>query len=721
MATLGADSECSDRTFFLVFFGFYIAWMMGISVLAYNKLKGSDDYATHFVGRKDYGVLVMGLTMYASAISGNSVANNPNTASGLGYMCFWIINVYTIVNMGFACMYPRMRRLSVERKWNSWSDILSDRFASRAVFYLAIPFPICGLVCYVIAQLWAFHELMPVVSAGYISANPITQIVTVVIYICESMGGFDAVSFTDVVQGIIIIIALLVGPIWMAEHFGPLDGTVEWGCKATWKQVVPDGNGTKEQLRGCYAYESEWNVLHPAAKTYSYYNKPKWPSYGVDGSYWFNNTCWIATANYLLFFAFGIFPHVVQRVFASKTDETCKRSMMLMAICMCLAGMPGLILGFFYAIHLKKDYSAATAAFGAILDYMMRQGLFAEMMGVAAACGGCAAIMSTIDSTTLAATNILTKEVVVNDLSRIWPQLVEPRIMTIIERLCSGTILGIGMFQTTYMIPIIVEGDPLEATLMMNRLAFYQFGFLVQAFPVVMCALFPEKIWMSPMPAALGLLTSLIVLPIITVTLWEVKGYGTPKPEILEGTPNLYLHPSNVALIFCCAVTFGLHAVLPKSIKEADFGPGWMRAFLNDKTRQEFHPTELMKMVEGNIEPARDKIGVASMVLLYIQDIATLPWYGISYSGCDFETYKQYNQWNADPDGDVAQPPDCDPEPSWGSMPRYGAILFMFTIFSFALNVVCFSRWIPKPGALEPEQMMNVEIENQGVKKAEEA
>ena len=108
------------------------------------------------------------------------------------------------------------------------------------------------------------------------------------------------------------------------------------------------------------------------------YNKPKWPSYGVDGSYWFNNTCWIGTANYCLFFAFGIFPHVVQRVFASKTDETCKRSMILMAICMCLAGMPGLILGFFYAIHLKKDYSAATAAFGAILDYMMRQGLFSE-------------------------------------------------------------------------------------------------------------------------------------------------------------------------------------------------------------------------------------------------------------------------------------------------------------------------------------------------------
>ena len=51
--------ECPDRTMFFWLFGFYTAWMMGIAALAYQKLKGFDDYATHFVGRKDYGVFVM--------------------------------------------------------------------------------------------------------------------------------------------------------------------------------------------------------------------------------------------------------------------------------------------------------------------------------------------------------------------------------------------------------------------------------------------------------------------------------------------------------------------------------------------------------------------------------------------------------------------------------------------------------------------------------------
>merc|ERR1719487_2748995 len=107
----------TDRTLFLVLFGFYVAWMMGIAAVACNKLKGSTDYATHFVGRKDYGVLVMTLTIFASTISGNSVYNLPNTAAGLGYTSFWIMMIYTIINNSMSMLFPRMRRLSVERKW----------------------------------------------------------------------------------------------------------------------------------------------------------------------------------------------------------------------------------------------------------------------------------------------------------------------------------------------------------------------------------------------------------------------------------------------------------------------------------------------------------------------------------------------------------------------------------------------------------------------------
>jgi Na+/proline symporter len=324
--------------------------------------------------------------------------------------------------MSFSHLFPRMRRLSVERKWNSFSDILPDRYSSRPLIYFTLVFPLCsltGYVGYVATQLWAFRELLPVVSAGYIAKNPVTIIITCVIYVCESFGGFDAVSYTDVVQGLIIIFAPMIGPCWMTGKFGPLQGTVEYGCAATYYETIPDGNTTKERARRCYAYVSPWNSVHPAGKTYSYWFKPIWPTYGVDGSYWFNNTCWIGTANYTLFYAFPIFPHVVQREFATRSDESCKRSMLFMAVCMVLAGTHGIMLGFFYAINLKPVYPASTPAFGAILDFMMRDGGNSEFSGVMSACGALAAIMSTIASATLAGTNIITKEFIVNGLVKL--------------------------------------------------------------------------------------------------------------------------------------------------------------------------------------------------------------------------------------------------------------------------------------------------------------
>ena len=212
---------------FFYMFGFYTAWMMGIAALAYQKLKGFDDYATHFVGRKDYGVVVMMLTMFASWISGNSITNVPNTSSALGYMSFWIVAAYTQCYFGWSWVAPRIRRLSVARQWNSYSDLIADRFRNPVVILTLLSFPVMSLEAYILAQHWAMRALIPVVSDGNMHEDRMTLLLTVVVYICESFGGFDAVSYTDVIQGLIMIGSLLVGPIYMSTEFGILKGTVE--------------------------------------------------------------------------------------------------------------------------------------------------------------------------------------------------------------------------------------------------------------------------------------------------------------------------------------------------------------------------------------------------------------------------------------------------------------------------------------------------------------
>ena len=83
-------------------------------------------------------------------------------------------------------------------------------------------------------------------------------------------------SYTDVIQGCIMIIAITIGPSYMSYHFGGLAGSVEFNCAGTWFEVLPDpdSNGTITKRRGCYAYKSPWNVLHPAGVGYGYFFKP---------------------------------------------------------------------------------------------------------------------------------------------------------------------------------------------------------------------------------------------------------------------------------------------------------------------------------------------------------------------------------------------------------------------------------------------------------------
>ena len=79
------------------------------------------------------------------------------------------------------------------------------------------------------------------------------------------------------------------------------------------------------------------------------------------------------------------------------------------------------MLGLFWAIHVERMSPAGNVTFAGILDFMMTKGGAPEFFACTAACGGVAGIMSTIDSSALAITNIVTKELVVNLFYRAFP------------------------------------------------------------------------------------------------------------------------------------------------------------------------------------------------------------------------------------------------------------------------------------------------------------
>jgi len=675
---------------FFWIFGFYTAWMMGIAALAYQKLKGFDDYATHFVGRKHYGVFVMMLTMFASWISGNTVTNGPNTASALGYSCFWILPLYTCCNVGWSMVAPRIRRFSVSRQWNSYSDLIADRFRNPVLILITLIFPISSLEAYILAQLWALRALVPVVSDNLMHDDRMTLLLSVVVYICESFGGFDAVSYTDVIQGCIIIVALCIGPLYMSHHFGTLDGSVEFNCDKTWFEVLPDPddeNATITKRRGCYAYKAPWNVLHPAVG-YGYFFKPLWPTYGVDGSQWFNHLAILATNLFIYFPSYCCFPHVTCRLFASKSDFHCRKSIVGNNNLGLLAGLPGLILGFFYAIHVERMYPAGTVTFGGILDFMMRQGGAPEFFACMAACGGLAGIMSTVDSSALAITNIVTKEIVVNGLFRLAPHLDTHRFMTVAERSSTGMVLIIALYFVIIFLAAKVESDPIEAKLMMNRIGFYQFGFVAQSLPATMCILHKRHI--GPLALILGDVASLIILPALSIAFFEVKYYSTDVPE--GQPPWLVVHPVLLSCLINAAIVLSTNMVIPAAIADS---------FTIKADKEPLTFDQMEQIMSGTVECMYNPLGKAMYVLWYAISIGGEKWFSESYNLCDYETYKDYNEWLID--NSLPKPPDCEPEPTspCRSFARFGGTQLGMSICLFPTASVLLLSWKPDPNSQE--------------------
>ena len=55
------------------------------------------------------------------------------SASRLGYTSFYITAAYCQCYLGWSWVAPRVRRFSVARQWNSFSDVIADRFRNPMV------------------------------------------------------------------------------------------------------------------------------------------------------------------------------------------------------------------------------------------------------------------------------------------------------------------------------------------------------------------------------------------------------------------------------------------------------------------------------------------------------------------------------------------------------------------------------------------------------------
>jgi len=216
---MGADP------FILIIVCLYLAGMLFIGRLAYLRTRSSEDF---YLAGRSLGSWVTAISSTASSESGWVVLGAVGMAYQEGVAALWfapgcllgyLVNLYWLA--------PRLRREAAKQGSLTLPDFLADRLGDRnhLLRFVAVVIILLCLSGYLAAQMTATGKAMDaILGVGY---APGILIGGTVIIIYTLMGGFTAVSFTDFVQGLIMVGALVLMPLLVLAKTGGYGSTLE--------------------------------------------------------------------------------------------------------------------------------------------------------------------------------------------------------------------------------------------------------------------------------------------------------------------------------------------------------------------------------------------------------------------------------------------------------------------------------------------------------------
>ncbi|MBD0786000.1 sodium/proline symporter PutP [Vibrio sp. Y2-5] len=200
----------------------YLILMMAIGVYAYQRTKSSSDY---FLGGRSLGPWPAALSAGASDMSGWLLLGLPGYAYAAGFEAFWLAGgllVGTWAN--WLLVAKRLRTYSVTTDALTLPEFFSRRFndKSKLIQTISAFFILLFFLFYTSSGLVAGGKLFETVFGIDYTIAVVIGTICVVSY--TLFGGFLAVSWTDLVQGLLMAAALLIVPLAALDGgFGKLD------------------------------------------------------------------------------------------------------------------------------------------------------------------------------------------------------------------------------------------------------------------------------------------------------------------------------------------------------------------------------------------------------------------------------------------------------------------------------------------------------------------
>ena len=229
----------------LVVFIIYLVFMIGIGVYFFLRSKGANE-KDYFLGGRKMGAWVSALSAGASDMSAWVLMGLPASVYAAGMGQTWIAIGLAI---GYALSWifeaPRLRKFSIEANDSiTIPQYLTHRFLSKSKALQII----CAVI-FVFA--YTIYAASSIKACGTLFNTVIGMDATLAMYIAAAiiigytfLGGFSAVCWTDFFQGLLMLAALLIAPIFALSLVnGGSTATAEfpanyWSFAENWKDIA---------------------------------------------------------------------------------------------------------------------------------------------------------------------------------------------------------------------------------------------------------------------------------------------------------------------------------------------------------------------------------------------------------------------------------------------------------------------------------------------------
>ncbi len=354
----------------LAVIGGYLLSLLGVGWLGL-RARQENSLRDFYLGGRGIGLVVLLLTLYATQYSGNTLFGFTGKTYRVGYAWVMSLHFMTAIIVFYLLFAPKLHALARSKGFITPTDYLHERFGSKLIDLVATVLMIVAISNYLLAQLMAMGRAMEGLTTLEPSVAYIWGVVilALIIVVYETLGGFRAVAWTDVIQGAVLMVGFAVLLLLVLQKFGSLEAAtgklLAAGPDEASKVLPPDPNQCRQWISYILAV-------------------------GIGGA---------------------LYPQAIQRIYAARSGATLRRSLAVMAFLPLTTTLVALIVGVMAAAHIPGLEGAGSDRILMVVCRQVQQGsVFGYWLVVVLFAAVLAAMMSTADSVLLSISSMLTKD-----------------------------------------------------------------------------------------------------------------------------------------------------------------------------------------------------------------------------------------------------------------------------------------------------------------------